>query len=197
MVGGCGAIWLAALAMAVVATVALARLAGGHADGGERQSSWPLYAVIAVSALIILGAIPLLLRARRGTVAESVRAERRSPIAEEGLLTPIRPPAASTEKMQVFGVDPYAQRRIEEPRSVSAVPSALAERLWLRGTTGLLSAMGLAMIAVGAGSYLLASGSDSGAWVALGLAGVITVAMPAVLAFYQRQLAEAVDEAGI
>jgi hypothetical protein len=53
------------------------------------------------------------------------------------------------------------------------------------------------MIAVGAGSYLLASGSDSGAWVALGLAGVITLAMPAVLAFYQRQLAEAVDEAEI
>ena len=193
MVGGCGAIWLAALAMGVVATVALARLAGGHAGGAERQSSWALYAVIAVSALIIAGAIPLLLRARRGAVAESARA--RSELEEPR--SPIRPPDASTEKIQVFGVDTHAERRIAAPRPVPSVPTAVVERLWLRGTAGLLGAMGLAMIAVGAATYLLASANDSGAWVALGLAAVITVAMPAVLAFFQRQLADAVDEAEI
>lgn len=195
MVGACGAIWLAALAMGVVATVALARLASGHVEGGERHSSWLLYTIIAVSALIIVGAIPLLLRARRGAGGESaVRKDARTALADEPR-GPIRPPDASTEKMRVFGVDPYTERRIETSRSEPAVPSAVLDRLWLRGTVALLGAMGLAMTAVAAGSYLLASGSDTGAWSALGVAGVITVAMPAVLAFYQRQLAEAVDEA--
>lgn len=194
MVGACGAIWLAALAMGVIATVALARLASGHAGGGERHSSWLLYTIIAVSALIIVGAIPLLLRARRGAGAEPVREAAHTSVTVDSR-GPIRPPDASTEKMRVFGVDPYAERRLETPRSVPAVPSAILDRLWLRGTVALVSVMGLAMIAVAAASYLLASGSDTGAWVALGVAGVITVAMPAVLTFYQRQLAEAVDEA--
>ncbi len=194
MVGACGAIWLAALAMGVIATVALARLASGHAGGGERHSPWLLYSIIAVSALIIVGAIPLLLRARRGAAAEPASAEARTAPLDEPR-SPIRPPDASTEKIRVFGVDPYADRRVETLRSVPAIPSAVLDRLWLRGTVALFGAMGTAMIAVGAGSYLLASGSDIGAWVALGVAGVITVAMPAVLAFYQRQLADAVDEA--
>ncbi len=194
MVGACGAIWLAALAMGVVATVALARLASGHAGGGERHSSWLLYTIIAVSALIIAGAIPLLLRARRGPAVESVREVEQAAVTADPR-GPIRPPDASTEKMRVFGVDPYAERRLEAPRPVPAVPSAVLDRLWLRGTVALLGVMGLAMIAVAAASYLLASGSDTGAWVALGVAGVITVAMPAVLTFYQRQLSEAVDDA--
>ncbi len=196
MVGACGAIWLAALAVGVIATVALARLASGHAGGGERHSPWLLYSIIAVSALIIVGAIPLLLRARRGAAGVPVSAESRAALLDEPR-TPVRPPDASTEKMRVFGVDPYAEPRLETPRSLHAVPSAVLDRLWLRGTVALLGAMGLAMIFVGAGSYLLASGSDTGAWVGLGVAGVITVAMPAVLAFYQRQLAEAVDDAAV
>lgn len=194
MVGACGAVWLAALAMGVVATVALARLASGRAGGGERHSSWLLYTIIAVSALIIAGAIPLLMRASRGAAVEVSEASRTSLAAESR--GPVRPPEASTEKIRVFGVDPYVEGRSATPRPVPALPSAVLDRLWLRGTVALLGVMGLAMIAVAAGSYLLASGSDTGAWVALGVAGVITVAMPAVLAFYHRQLAEAVDEAG-
>jgi hypothetical protein len=194
MVGACGAIWLAALAMGVIATVALARLASGRVGGGEQHSSWLLYTIIAVSALIIAGSIPLLLRARRGAAAEPALGTDAGSALRDQRRT--QQPDPSIEKVRVFGVDPYAQRRLETPRALPAVPSAILDRLWLRGTVALLGAMGLAMTAVGAASYLLASGSDTGAWVAFGLAGVITVAMPAVLAFYQRQLAEAVDEAG-
>jgi len=195
MVGACAAIWLAALAMGVVATVALARLASGHVGGGERHASWLLYAIIAVSALIIAGAIPLLMRARRRAAGDSAaRPDALTALTEEAR-RPIRPPDASTENMRVFGVDPYAERRLETSRPEPAVPSAVLDRLWLRGTVALLGAMGLAIIAVAAGSYLLASASDTGAWIALGAAGVITVAMPAVFAFYQRQVADAVDEA--
>ncbi len=192
LVGACGVIWLAALAMGVTATVAFVRLANGEAGGGEQRSSWLLYTIIVVSALIIAGAIPLLLRARRGAVAQSLPAESRTPLVQQPR-RPIRPPDASTEKIRVFGVDPDAQRRIETSREVVAVPSAVLDRLLLRGTVALLGTMGLAMIAVSAGSYLLASGRDDSAWIALGVAGVVTVAMPALVSFLQRQLAEAVE----
>lgn len=188
LVGACALIWLAVLAMAVVAGVSLARLASGHPGGGERQSSSLLYAIIVVSALIIAAAVPLLMRARNA---------RRDRDADEAAAVPagrVRPPEAPTEKMRVFGVDPYAPRAEADP-SRGVVPAALLDRLWLRGTVSLAAAMGVALFAVAAGSSLLASGSDTGAWVALGLAGVGTVAMPAVLAFFQRRLAEAEDEA--
>jgi hypothetical protein len=194
MVGACGAAWLAALAMGVVAGVALARLASGHAGGAERHSSALLYSIIAVSVLVIAGAIPLLLRAHRGAGADSATAEAGSDVVDEGR-GPVRPPAAATEKMRVFGVDPYAERRLETPRAVPDVPAPVLDRLWLRGTVALLGAMGVALTAVAAGSYLLASASDNGAWIAFGVAGVVTIAMPAVLAFFQRQVGDAVDEA--
>jgi hypothetical protein len=195
MVGACGAIWLVLLATSVFATVALVKLGSGRPGDGEGQSSWVLYSIIIVSALVILGAIPLLLRARRNTLAEPGRHE--STAAET--VTPVRPTEAPTEKMRVFGVDPYASRTVEstEQPKVSPVLAATVDRLWLRGTTALLSAMGVALIAVSIGTYLLAGGSDTAAWVGFGFAGVITVAMPAVLAFFQRQLGEAVEEAGL
>ena len=188
MVGVCGAIWLAALAATVFAFVALSRLARGHAGGAE-QSSWVLYSVIIVSALVILGAIPLLLRARRNALADG-RVDA-APVAEH--VEPIRPTEASTEKIRVFGVDPYAARR-QPAQPVSPALVGIVDRLWLRGTVSLLGAMGLAFIGVAVGANLLANGSYTGAWVAFGVAGVITVAMPAVLAFFQRQLGEAVEE---
>ena len=65
LVGVCGAIWLVLLAVSVIATVALIQLGRGHTGTREEHSSWLLYSIIVVSALIIIGAIPLLLRARR------------------------------------------------------------------------------------------------------------------------------------
>ena len=202
MVAVCGAIWLVMLAVSVVATVALVQLGQGRDADPDGQSSWLLYSVIAVSALIIAGAIPLLLRARRtaladpGARADSARADSGgsgsggSGAADPGPVLPIEAP---TEKLRVFGtaVDPYA--REAAPAAVSRVPAAVVDRLWLRGTTSLLGAMGLALTAVAAATYLLTAGNDTGTWVALGTAAVITVAMPAILVAFARRLGEATD----
>jgi len=199
MVGACGGIWLVLLATSVFATVALVRLGSGHPGDGEGQSSWVLYSIIIVSALVILGAIPLLLRARRNALAEPGRHEAARSDTRTDSVAPVRPTEAPTERMRVFGVDPYASRPAEpaDHARVSPALAAIVDRLWLRGTTALLSAMGLALIAVSIGTYLLADGNDTAAWVGFGLAGVITVAMPAVLTFFQRQLGDAVEEAGL
>ena len=189
MVGVCGAIWLVLLAVSVIATVALVQLGrGGDVSGTEKQSPWLLYSIIAVSALIIAGAIPLLLRARQ-TALPDAATDVPAPDA------PVRPTEAPTEKLRVFGtaVDPYA-RKLEVPTAVPRVPTTVVDRLLLRGTASLLGAMGLALIAVATATYLLANASDTAAWAALGTAAVITVAMPAILVAFQRKLAETFDE---
>jgi hypothetical protein len=210
MVAVCGAIWLVLLAMSVVATVALVQLGRGRDAGPDGQPSWLLYSIIAVSALIIAGAIPLLLRARRTALADpgstgsdsggvsgsgvSGSGVSGSGVADPG---PVLPVEAPTEKLRVFGtaVDPYARDAAPEPAAVSRVPAGVVDRLWLRGTASLLGAMGLALTAVATATYLLATGSDTGTWVALGTAGAITVAMPAVLVAFARRLSDAIDAA--
>jgi len=189
MVGICGAIWLVLLAVSVIAAVALVQLGRGHAGGGEEHSSWLLYSIIVVSALIIIGAIPLLLRARRMALTESEPAPE-APAAD----APVRPTEAPTEKLRVFGtsVDPYA-RKAEPADAEPVIPTAAVERLWLRGSVSLMAAMGLGLIAVAIATYLLANASDTGAWVALGTAAVITVGMPAILVGFQRKLADVVE----
>lgn len=207
MVAVCGAIWLVLLAMSVVATVALVQLGRGRDAGPDGQPSWLLYSIIAVSALIIAGAIPLLLRARRTALADpgSIGSDPDgvsgsgsgvvgSGVADPG---PVLPVEAPTEKLRVFGtaVDPYAREAAPEPAAVSRVPAGVVDRLWLRGTASLLGAMGLALTAVATATYLLATGSDTGTWVALGTAGAITVAMPAVLVAFARRLSDAIEAA--
>ena len=205
MVAVCGAIWLLLLAMSVVATVALVQLGRGRDAGPDGQPSWLLDSIIAVSALIIAGAIPLLLRARRTALADpgsagsdpdgvSGSGVSGSGVADPG---PVLPVEAPTEKLRVFGtaVDPYAREAAPEPAAVSRVPAGVVDRLWLRGTASLLGAMGLALTAVATATYLLATGSDTGTWVALGTAGAITVAMPAVLVAFARRLSDAIEAA--
>lgn len=194
MVGVCGAIWLVLLAASVFATVALVRLGTGHAGGGERQSSWLLYSIIVVSALVILGAIPLLLRARRSALAPDTRAETRDEASADSPALPERKPEAPTEKMRVFGVDPYASRELEAGSSAARhAYQAVVDRVWLRGTTALLGVMGLALTAVAVGTYLLADAADTAAWVAFGTAGALAISMVAVLTFFQRQLGELIE----
>ncbi len=66
LVGACAAIWLVFLGVSVAASVALVDLGRGfHKMAGNSHTTWVLYVVIIVSALIIAGAIPVLLRARR------------------------------------------------------------------------------------------------------------------------------------
>jgi hypothetical protein len=210
MVAVCGAIWLVLLAMSVVATVALVQLGRGRDAGPDGQPSWLLYSIIAVSALIIAGAIPLLLRARRTALADpgstgsdpdgvSGSGVAGSGVSGSGVADPgpVLPVEAPTEKLRVFGtaVDPYAREAAPEPAAVSRVPASVVDRLWLRGTASLLGAMGLALTAVATATYLLATGSDTETWVALGTAAVITVAMPAVLVAFARRLSDATDAA--
>ena len=196
--------------MSVVATVALVQLGRGRDAGPDGQPSWLLYSIIAVSALIIAGAIPLLLRARRTALADpgstgsdpdgvSGSGVVGSGVAGSGVADPgpVLPVEAPTEKLRVFGtaVDPYAREAAPEPAAVSRVPAGVVDRLWLRGTASLLGAMGLALTAVATATYLLATGSDTGTWVALGTAGAITVAMPAVLVAFARRLSDAIEAA--
>lgn len=205
MVAVCGAIWLVLLAMSVVATVALVQLGRGRDAGPDGQPSWLLYSIIAVSALIIAGAIPLLLRARRtaladpGSIGSDPDGVSGSGVSGSGVADPgpVLPVEAPTEKLRVFGtaVDPYAREAAPEPAAVSRVPAGVVDRLWLRGTASLLGAMGLALTAVATATYLLATGSDTGTWVALGTAGAITVAMPAVLVAFARRLSDAIEAA--
>ena len=186
MVGVCGAIWLVLLAISVIATVALVQLGNGHQSGGEDSSSWLLYSIIVVSALVIIGAIPLLLRARQTALAEPPPDV---PVPD----APVRPTEAPTEKLRVFGtsVDPYA-RKPEAADAVPPVPTAAVERLWLRGSVSLLAAMGLALIGVATATYLLATDSETAAWAALGAAAAITVGMPAILIGFQRRLTDVI-----
>jgi hypothetical protein len=203
MVGACAAIWLGLLAVTVMATVALVDMGKGHTfASGEKGTPWLLYSVIAVSALIIVGAVPLLLRARRDAQTESA-----PPVVPDsrgsGSLPSSTPRSttapvteAPTEKIRIFGstVDPsvryqpdYAQSSASR-RADPLIPATELDRLWLRCTVTLAGAIGLALAGSEAATYLLAVGKDTGAWVALGLAGVITAAMPVVPVLYLRQL---------
>ncbi|GAF88950.1 unnamed protein product, partial [marine sediment metagenome] len=68
--GGCVALWLAALGAGVAAAVTLVDLGTRHPSGtSSSHTPWLLYSIIGVSAAVIIGAIPLLLRARRGGAA--------------------------------------------------------------------------------------------------------------------------------
>src|ERR1700740_464936 len=85
LVGACAAIWLVLLGVSVAAAVALADLGRGfHKMAGNPHTTWVLYVVIIVSALIIAGAIPVLLRARRmgltDPVVRSITGSARPPV---------------------------------------------------------------------------------------------------------------------
>lgn len=66
--------------------------------------------------------------------------------------------------------------------------SEAVDRIWLRGTVVLTSAIGIALIAVAAATYLMAVGHDGPSWISYGLAGVVTAGMPVIEWLYARQL---------
>lgn len=180
MVGACGAIWLVFLVVAVIAGVALVNLGSGRGGAGE-QSSWLLYTIIAVSAVTIAAAIPLLLRARRdASMARTTVAPEPPPLPKPAINAP-------TEQIRVFGatVDPAAVRPTTPPVSPAA---AEVERESLRGTVSVLGVMGLAATAVATATYLLATGGQTAAWVVLGVAGLCTAGMPAAAVVFGRRV---------
>ena len=62
------------------------------------------------------------------------------------------------------------------------------DQLWLRCAVVIAVAMGVAMIAIGVATYLMAVGYDGVAWGLYGVAAVVTLAMPAIPWFFLRQL---------
>ncbi|GBG37208.1 DUF2561 family protein [Mycobacterium montefiorense] len=180
LLGTCAAIWLLLLGVSVAAAVALADLGGGlHSAARNTHSTpWVLYAVIIVSALIIAGAVPVLLRARRMTRGEP-------PVVRSTALQG-RPQTKQPATRTV--VERVRQQRGQAVGSAGDWSGEAVDRIWLRGTVVLTGAMGIALIAVAAATYSMAVGHDGPSWVFYGLAGVVTAAMPAVEWFFVRQL---------
>jgi hypothetical protein len=205
LLGACAAVWLAALGAGVAATVALVDLGTGHAQStGESETPWLLYAVIAISAAVIIGAVPLLLRARRAALEEPPAPAGATPVrAVGGQQPPVPGVEAPTQKLRVPGKQAaatmaggpgYASRE-----AISLPPSPVmtaVDQLWLRCAVLIAIAMGVAMLVIGVATYLMAVDNNAAAWVLYVLAGVVTVAMPAIPWFYLRQLRAMLEPSG-
>jgi len=182
LVGACAAIWLVLLGVSVAAAVALADLGRGfHNSRGNPHTSSVLYAIIVISALIILASIPMLLRARRttrdGPLTRSARATARTTSGQ-----PIR--AEHTPAPTITGQGPTERLTTLRP----ALSDAAVDRVWLRGTAVLMITMGVALLAVAVATYLMAIGHDAFAWTSYGIAGLVTLGMPLVPWQQVRQL---------
>jgi hypothetical protein len=195
LLGACAGIWLAALGAGVAAVVALVDLGRGHFEpSGESETPWLLYTVIGISAAVIIAAVPLLLRARRTAMEES------QPPARPAVRTaPGQPPVpgteAPTQKLRVLGtasepVNPRPGYPGQRAAGTTAAgpPVTVVDQLWLRCAVVIACAIGIATVAIGVATYLMAVDSVGAAWVFYGLAGVITLGMPAVPWFYLREL---------
>lgn len=196
LIGLCAVIWLAFVGMLVGAIVVIA---GMGEDSGSSGSSWGIYIVIGVSLAVIVGAVPLLLRARKSAAQRTARgASKTAPKpkganSSGGATAPSGPPPAeaSTEKLKTFGglADhvSHVPKDYNGPGSPAyraateaAAKRAVINRLCLRATVGIAGAIGLALLAVVTGTYLLAVESDTAAVIAFVFAGVITCAMGAI-----------------
>ncbi len=190
LVGACAAVWLVLIGVSVAAAVALADLGQGfHKVSRSPHTTWVLYVVIVVSGLIIAGAIPVLLRARRTAQGETP-ARPAGGLLRGAASRPIRPgnPARRT-------VAELARR--DRDQTVGADDEwsgAAVDRIWLRGTVALIGTMGAALIAVAAATYLMAVGHDEPSWVIYVLAGLVTAAMPVIEVLHVRQLRRVIDE---
>lgn len=191
LMGVCAALWLAALGAMVAATVALVDLGRGRpAPAEDADTPWLLYTVIAVSALIIIAAVPLLLRARRSAGDEAEPAVRPpvGPGAPRGA-APARPPRA-------FGpaADPGVRRSQPLPADRGRrLPLAAIDQIWLRAGLAIFSAIGAATLLIGAATYLMAVDATGAGWGCYAVAGLITVAMPVIGWWFLRELRELVD----
>lgn len=182
MVGICAAVWLVLVGISVAAVVALIDLGRGfHEAAGNPHTSSVLYAIIVVSALIILAAIPVLLRARQSTRAKPVARSARVPVRGAGgqpVRSGYQPARAMTRQTHSEGLTAFRP----------ALPDAAVDRVWLRGTVELMGTMGVALVAVATATYLMAIGHYGAAWTGYGIAGVVTVVMPLIPWRHVRRL---------
>jgi len=177
LIGSCAAVWLALVGMSVAALVALMDLGRGfHEAKGNPHTSSVLYAIIIISALIILAAIPMLLRARR--------------VTRDGPVT--RSPARAVSAQSIRSGQLTAQTAQGATERLTTLRPTLSDaavdRVWLRGTAALVGTMGAALLAVATATYLMAIGHDGFSWGGYGIAGVITLAMPLIPWRHVRQL---------
>jgi Protein of unknown function (DUF2561) len=183
----CAALWLAALGAMVAAIVALVDLASPHATGSDdADTPWLLYTVIAVSAVVIAGAIPLLIRARRTALDDGER-----PAAGQAAASPqnvFGPPLGTEGRQRSFEGPAIRRQPLTPATSRVGFPIAAVEQVWQRCSVALIAAIGAATAAVGVATYLLASAEDEFAWAAFGVAALVTVAMPVVPWLALRQL---------
>jgi hypothetical protein len=203
LLAACAAIWLAALGSAVAATVALVDLARSDPEASNTTSSgtpWLLYTVIGVSALVIVAAIPLLVRARRASL-DDPKADRdaavRPPAGRPQTTSRAAEPQTQKLRSHQPGADPIRSRGgYTAPSSVSTFDASLppaVDRLWLRCTVAIAGAMGLGLLAVGIATYLMAAGHDTPSWAAYVVAGLVTLGMPAIPWIFLGQLRAVVD----
>ncbi|MCT7660213.1 DUF2561 family protein [Mycobacterium deserti] len=198
LLGSCAGIWLVALGTGVAATVALVDLASGDtASSADSDTPWLLYTVIAISAIVIIGAVPLLLRARREAAADVHPQERLDPRPSLGRSQPPEPgvaPAPLRAGGPVIG-RPSAAAPVNVLAGAPASPTtAAADQLSLRCALAIACAIGIATVAIGVGTYLMAVGSTVAAWVFLVLAGLVTLAMAAVPWYFLRELRALLDK---
>lgn len=176
LLGGCAAVWLVALGTWVAATVALVNLGHGQAQSGESSDTpWFLYTIIAISVVVIAGAIPLLLRARAQAANPSSTVRPASPPMQAqrgtGSSYPITPVVVSGSS-----------------RTDNSVSGVKADQVWLRHILIVASALGAATAAIAIATYLMATGSDVAAWCVYGVAGVVAAGMVALPFVAFRQL---------
>lgn len=184
LIAACVVIWLLALGSMVAAAVALVGLANGRSiAAAQADTPWLLYTIIGVSAAVIVGAIPLLIRARRQSSDTSAVA-----VAGAGPTTRTGDAGAPAMWMEPFGAPVLGRVPIPAASSRVGFPVAAVDRVWRRCTTVTVGAMGAAITGIGVATYLLASDHSTAAWILFGVAGVITVVTPAVPWFFLREL---------
>jgi hypothetical protein len=182
VLGSCAVIWLALVGMSVAALVALMDLSRGfHEAKGNPHTSSVLYAIIIISALIILAAIPMLLRARRIT--------RDGPVARSAG-SPARPASSPSSTRSAGQLNVQSAHGATERLTTlrPALSDAVMDRFWLRGTAALMGTMGAALLAVATATYSMAIGHDGFSWTAYAIAGAITLIMPVIPWRHVRQL---------
>jgi Protein of unknown function (DUF2561) len=183
LIGACAAVWLLLVGVSVAAIVALADLGRGfHKVARTPHTPWILYVVIVVSALIIAGAIPMLLRARRMAHDEPTG----GPAGQAAR------PSTSSGYPAARGAARSRPERVQESGHVDEWSGVAVDRIWLRGAVALTGTMGAALIAVGVATYLMAVGHDGASWIGYTFAGLITAAMPALEWIHVRQLRQVI-----
>ena len=190
LIGACAAVWLVWLGVSVAAVVALVDLGRGfHKVANNSHTTWVLYTVIIVSALVIAGRDPGVAAGSPDVAGGAGRGGDDRAGSGSG-----RPPGAAGLRRSPPRTGATAPAAGARDRAAAKWSGTEVDRVWLRGTVLLAGTMGVALIAVAAATYLMAVGHEGPSWVGYGVAGAVTAAMPAVEWLHVRQLRRVIAE---